>query len=79
MKADLIRTHEAGGSCTFRTPSQPASPPTAPTLPDFPFSHIIANFFHANTTYLAMADRYSNWLSVYRLEKDDSGHINKII
>jgi hypothetical protein len=43
--------------------------------PSFPFSHIVADFFDLDGTYLAMADRYSNWLSVFRLKKDDSANI----
>ena len=33
------------------------------------------DFFQVDATYLAMADRYSNWLSVFKLAKDDSHHI----
>ena len=79
MKADRIRTCEVGGSGTFRPPSQLASLPTAPTKPDFQFSHTVTNLFHANTTYLPIADRYVNWLSVFRLKKDASAHVIKIL
>ena len=60
-------------------PSNPAPPPEQPVQPDFPFSHICMDFFQADHTYLAMADRYSNWLSIFRLAKDDSAHIINVL
>ena len=33
------------------------------------------DFFQVEATYLAIADRYSNWLSIFRLPKDDSANI----
>ena len=47
--------------------------------PNFPFSHIVADFFEVDAHYLAMADRYSNWLSVFRLPKDDSANIIRVL
>ena len=75
LRADLNLTREACGSCTFRAPSKLGPPPMAPMQPDFPFSHMVADFFQVNTIYLANADRYSNCLSVFRLRKDYSAHV----
>ena len=58
-----------------RAPSNPAPPPSEPVQPDFPFSHIVADFFTVDATYLALADRYGNWLSIFKLKKDDSVHV----
>ena len=75
LKAAVIAHREQCSSCIHRAPSQPAPPPTAPTQPDFPFSHVVVDFFQLDTTYLAMADRYSNWLSIFQLKKDDSANV----
>ena len=75
-----VTGHRAGcDSCIKRAPSNPAGPPAEPVQPSFPFSHIVADFFEVDTQYLAMADRYSNWLSVFRLPKDDSANIIKVL
>ena len=60
-------------------PSNPAPPPEQPVHPDFPFSHICMDFFQADHTYLAMVDRYSNWLSVFQLAKDDSANVIHVL
>ena len=37
---------------------------------------MVADFFTTDEgTYLVMADRYSNWLSIFKLKKDDSYHV----
>ena len=78
LKAAVIAHRESCSSCIRRAPSQPAPPPTAPVQPDFPFSHVVADFFQVDATYLAMADRYSNWLSVFQLKKDDSANVIQV-
>ena len=75
LKADIIAHRESCKACVERAPSNPAPPPSAPIQPDFPFSHIVADFFTVDATYLALADRYSNWLSIFKLRKDDSEHV----
>ena len=37
------------------------------------------DFFQVDATYLAIADRYSIWLSVFKLPKDDSYHIIQVL
>ena len=66
-------------SCIRRVSSNPAGPPADPIQPDFPFSHVVADFFEVDTPYLAIADRYSNWLSVFKLPKDDSANLIKVL
>ena len=76
MKAEITAHREQCRGCVLRAPSNPAPPPSEPTQPDFPFSHVVADFFTIDAgTYLAMADRYSNWLSIFKLKKDDSYHV----
>merc|ERR1712237_17030 len=59
--------------CTYRAPSQAAQPSQPPIAPEHPFSHICGDFFSLNGhTYLAVCDRFSNWLSVGKFAKDDS-------
>ena len=70
LRQNLITLRSSCQDCTFMAPSNPAPPPEEPVQPDFPFSHILMDFFQVDPTYLAMADRYSNWLSVFRLAKD---------
>ena len=65
--------------CTYIAPSNPALPPEAPVQPDFPFSHICMDFFQVEATYLAIVDRYTNWLSVFRLPKDDSANVIAVL
>ena len=51
-------------------------PPHPPVSPDYPFQSIVRDFFTvAGHTYAAMADRYSNWLSVLFLKQDTSAEL----
>jgi hypothetical protein len=75
LKAAITAQRGQCSGCVHRAPSNPAPPPADPVQPEFPFSHIVADFFQVDGTYLAMADRYSGWLSIYKLKKDDGPHI----
>ena len=79
LRQDLIDLRAHCRDCTYAAPSNPAEPPQPPIQPDFPFSHICMDFFQVDATYLAMADRYSNWLSVFKLAKDDSYHVIEVL
>ena len=79
LRQDLIDLRAHCRDCTYAAPSNPAEPPQPPIQPDFPFSHICMDFFQVDATYLAMADRYSNWLSVFKLAKDDSYHVMEVL
>jgi hypothetical protein len=76
-----VAAHQAScRGCMLRAPSNPGPPPDDPVQPEFPFSHVVADFFTLpDGTYIAMADRYSNWLSVFKLKKDDSASIIEVM
>ena len=76
MKQDITATRAHCISCTKSAPSNPSQPPHPPTQPDFPFSHCCMDFFSVEgRTYLALVDRYTGWLSILFLGKDDSAHV----
>ena len=64
-------------TCRQIAPSNPRQPSTQkPDIPSYPFESIVADFFSLEgRNYLAVADRYSNWLSVIKLVKDDSPNL----
>ena len=52
-------------TCNTIAPSRPAEPPITADPPQFPYEQVCADFFElGGIQYLAMADRYSEWLSV---------------
>ena len=54
--------------------------PTEPEYPTYPFQSICIDFFHVSpNNYVAIVDHYSNWLSVFQLQKDDSENLIKIL
>ena len=76
MKQDIITTRAHCIPCTKIAPSNPEQPPHPPVQPDFPFSHCCMDFFTVEgRNYLALVDRYTGWLSVFQLAKDDSSHV----
>ena len=79
LRQDVIDIRAHCQDCMYMSPSNPAPPPTAPADPDFPFSHLCMDFFQVEATYLATADHHTNWLSVFRLAKDDSAHIIAVL
>ena len=79
LRQDIINTRAHCQDCMYMSPSNPAPPPQAPTEPDFPFSPLRMDFFQVEATYLAIAERYTNWLSVFRLAKDHSAHIIEVL
>ena len=55
-------------------------PPTEPEYPTYPFQSICIDFFHMSPhNYVALVDRYSNWLSIFQLAKDDSAELIKVL
>ena len=80
FRSDIINFRASCTTCTRYAPSNPAMPPVEPEYPTYPFQSICADFFHiAPHNYLAIVDRYSNWLSVFKLPKDDSIEVIKIL
>ena len=55
-------------------------PPVNPKVTLYPFQSICADFFSLNSrSYLTIVDRFSNWLSIFHLEKDTSEELLKIL
>ena len=80
-RQDINRFQATCHTCRRIAPSNPAMPPS-PSLdfPSYPFQSICTDFFtHAAKNYLIIVDRYTNWLSIARLAKDDSSHVIKIL
>ena len=76
MTQEVTATRAHCTPCTRAAPSNPSMPPSPPVQPDFPFSHVCMDFFEVNgQTYLAMVDRYTAWLSVFCLAKDNSSNV----
>ena len=80
FRADMINHRAACPTCTQYAPSNPAMPPTEPEHPTYPFQSICTDFFTiAPNNYLAVVDRYSNWLSVFKLAKDNSTEVINVL
>ena len=80
LRADMINYRAACPTCTRYAPSNPAMPPTEPEHPTYPFQSVCVDFFHISPhNYLSVVDRYSNWLSIFLLPKDDSAEIVKVL
>jgi hypothetical protein len=79
MRDDFTRLRTACSTCTKNASSNPSAPPEEVTPPAYPFHSIAADFFQVqNSSYLAVICRYSGWLSLFRLKKDDSQHVMSI-
>lgn len=80
LRADMINFRAACSTCTRYAPSNPAMPPTEPEQPTYPFQSVCADFFHISPhNYLAVVDRYSQWLSIFQLPQDNSEEIVKVL
>ena len=72
-KDDLTRSKLACPTCRATAPSNPALPPSPPVAPLYPFQSMVCDFFTLEgRTFAAIADRYSNWLSILQLKRDTS-------
>ena len=73
-REDINQFQAACRTCRRIAPSNPSLPHTAqPDMPTYPFESVVADFFSfEGRNYLAMADRYSNWISLFKLVKDDA-------
>ena len=79
-REDLVRAKLKCSTCLKIAPSNPAMPPRAPTAPQYPFQSVVCDFFSvAGKTYAALADRYSNWLSVLNLDRDTSEELIAVL
>ena len=75
-KDDLTKSKLSCTTCMSIAPSNPAMPPKPPAAPEYPYQSVVCDFFSiSGQTYAALADRYSNWLSVLRLKRDTSAEL----
>ena len=74
---DIEETRNTCASCNVHAPSNPpAFSNPVPDLPSFPFQVVCSDFFSwKGKSYLIFVDKYSNWLSVLKLPKDDTKHV----
>ena len=74
---DLAKFQANCQPCRLMAPSNPHNPPAPHVdLPTYPFQVLCADFFvHNGKNYLIIVDKYSNWLSILKLKKDDSYHV----
>ena len=76
LHADIERTRQSCHSCDVCTPSQPAAPPTPLPSPAYPFEQICADYFsHGSHKFLVIVDRFSNWISVFKIKKGDGAEV----
>merc|ERR1719495_2074681 len=62
------KTRASCRECHRIAPSQPAAPPVSPPSPEYPFQLQVCDYFSLHgRNYLALADRYSGWLTAYRV------------
>jgi hypothetical protein len=79
-KLDLTKSKLSCSTCRSTAPSNPALPPSPPSTPMYPFQSIVCDFFSlSGRTYDAVADRYSNWLSILQLKRDTSQELINVI
>ena len=79
-RADMINFRAACRTCSRYQPSNPAMPPITPETPVYPFQSVCADFFTLDShNFLTIVDRYSNWLSVFKLDRDTSEEFLKVL
>ena len=70
MKDQIAKRRAACQGCTQAAPSQPSLPPVPPPSPDYPMQQICSDIAHySGHTYVVIVDRFSNWPSVYKVQK----------
>ena len=76
-RQDINAFQASCNTCRRIAPSNPCMPPSTPLeVPNSPFESICADFFsYAAKNYLIIVDRYTNWLAIFRLAKDDTSHL----
>ena len=80
-REDINKFQSVCSTCRRIAPSNPAMPPSTPLdLPSFPFQSICMDFFtYAAKNYLIIVDRYTNWLTIQRLLKDNTSNVIKAL
>ena len=74
FRQDIVEIRNNCETCNKYAPSNPPTQPIPDAdLPQYPFQVICADFMDwSGHTYLVIVDKYSNWLSVFKLPKDDT-------
>ena len=78
---DIVRHRSQCQSCHVNAPSNPPSQKIPdPDLPTYPFQIVCMDFFaFEGKTYLILVDKYSGWLSVLHLPKDNAASLIKAL
>ena len=74
---DLEQTRKRCSICDRNAPSQAMMPPLPLETPEFPFQMIAMDYFDVKgKSWLAIADRFSGWLSLFPREASSQELIN---
>ena len=69
---DIVEVRASCRECHRIAPSQPAAPPVSPLSPEYPFQMQVRDYFSLyGRNYLALAGRYSGWLTAYRVRSGE--------
>lgn len=67
-------------SCDVAAPSQPAAPSSPLPSPSYPFEMVCSDFFcYGGHKYLIIVDRFSNWISVYKITQGGANTLVKLL
>ena len=67
MAKDIAHKRQSCHSCNVTAPSQSPEPPITPITPQYPFQHIVTDYFSlAGQNFCLVVDKFSNWLQIYR-------------
>ena len=80
-RRDISAFQAACKTCRLIEPSKHTNPQSDHVdLPSYPFQVICADFFvHNGKNYLIIVDKYSNWLSILKLKRDDSSNVIAVL
>ena len=80
MQDKINSRRTACRSCDISAPSQPAAPASPLPSPEYPFDMICSDFFsYGGHKYLIIVDRFSNWISVYKVDKGGAETLVKLL
>ena len=77
---DVEELRETCRRCTESAPSQPAGQPSPVVSPLYPFQMIVADLFDLRgIEFVVVADRFSGWCSVARLNRTNAGEVINVL
>jgi hypothetical protein len=77
ITVDIHNIRKSCAACNRMAPSQPPAPPAKIYHPLYPFQMVCADFFmYKGKHYLALVDRYSNWLIVEKAKEGSKGLVD---